>query len=265
MSRTGRGRKVKSAARSARTPRGGAGAAKAATTRKQATKVGSRTTEGPLFTNSDHVRPTTASLFADGALPRSTEKPDPALLGLYDPDDIVDAPEHYALSKALGILTWDIWDHEERSVGERKRDFVTAFPPRNPVLFCVRGMERTTDREWSPRDRTRELERFLSRDGRANGIDSVLAHYGLKLKGAPPLQRLRTNPARDPLQAARERNHGLRVLHGSVDIEPKDMDSAKTAFVEQQEKKRAAEEIREARKRLKAELDRDEDPSDRSS
>jgi hypothetical protein len=173
--------------------------------------------------------------------------------GSYEPEDIVDAPEHHVLSKALGILTWSIWDHDVRPVSERKRDFVTAFPPRDPTLFSLGGMERKSDHEWVPRARDQELERFLHRDGRANGVDSLLARYGLKLRGAGPLH-VRTTPVRDSLQAARERNHALRVLHGSVDIEPKDMDAAKSAFLDQQEKRRAAEEIRAARKRLLDEL-----------
>jgi hypothetical protein len=199
------------------------------------------------------------TLFPVEAVARPAEAPRSDRPGLYDPDEIIDAPEYHGLSKALGILTWDIWDHDERPVAERKRDFVTACPPRDPMAFSLGGMVRKTEHEWAPRMRERELERFLARDGLSNGIDLALSRYGLKLKGAPPLE-LRTTPVRDSLQAARERNHGLRVLHGSVDVEPKDMDSAKVAFVEQQEKRRAAEQIRAARRALKEELD----PEDKS-
>jgi hypothetical protein len=212
-------------------------------------------TAGPKALEGAESAPGTYTLFT---LPENTKPPETPVdaSGLYDPEDIVDAPEHHALSKALGILTWDIWDHGVRPVTERKRDFVTAFPPRNPTAYSLGGMEHRTDHEWIPRTRAREMERFLSREA-TNGIDRLLARYGLKLKGASPLQ-LRTTPVRDPIDAARERNHALRVLYGSVDIEPKDMDTAKSAFLEHQERRRAAEEIRAARKRLQAESKDDE-------
>jgi hypothetical protein len=45
------------------------------------------------------------------------------------------------------------------------------------------------------------------------------------------------------------------VLHGGVDIEPADMDAAKAEFLDLQERKRAAQETRDAIRRMKAELD----------
>ncbi len=56
---------------------------------------------------------------------------------------------------------------------------------------------------------------------------------------------------------ARRRNHKLRVLHGQADIEAVDMDSAKAEYIEREEKRRAAREIREALREMHAELDED--------
>jgi hypothetical protein len=251
VSRTGLGSKAKASPKATRA----APARKAAPNRKGSPRKSRASEPRSTPCESGHEELVNGSLFPLVAVaPNSAPAAEAYVPGLYDPDDIVDAPEHHALSKALGILSWDIWDHAVRPVSERRRDFVTAFPPREPMAFSLGGMERRAEHEWSPRARDREVERFLSRDGRANGIDNLLARYGLKLRDAPLLQ-LRSTPIRDFREAARERNRGLRNLHGSVDIEPKDMDSAKSAFVEQQERKRAAQEIRAARKLLKEDLE----------
>jgi hypothetical protein len=55
-------------------------------------------------------------------------------------------------------------------------------------------------------------------------------------------------------ETARRRNQKLRALHGGVDIEPQDMDAAKAEILDKTEKKLAAEQIREAPKRMKGEL-----------
>jgi uncharacterized membrane protein YdbT with pleckstrin-like domain len=46
----------------------------------------------------------------------------------------------------------------------------------------------------------------------------------------------------------------LRVLHGGVDIEPADMDAAKADFLDRQVAARAAQDVREALKRMNDEL-----------
>jgi hypothetical protein len=48
--------------------------------------------------------PVTHTLFTLEEGTKSVERP-VGTPGLYDAEDIVDAPEHHALSKALGILT----------------------------------------------------------------------------------------------------------------------------------------------------------------
>src|SRR2546426_143312 len=45
---------------------------------------------------------------------------------VYSVADIVDAPEHYAYARAMGLLTWGTWDVGERPVEERLGDLLQA-------------------------------------------------------------------------------------------------------------------------------------------
>lgn len=173
----------------------------------------------------------------------------------YDPQDLLDAEEHHALSRGLGILTWGTWDHDKRPVEQRIADFIAAFPPDDPTRHLNPGLEHRPDRTYAPATRAALEARFEACDWRPGSLDELLARYGLKRRNGPPMIERPFVP--DALRAtAQRRNHKLRVLHGGVDIEPADMDAAKVAFLETQEKVRAAEEIRAARRRMRAENER---------
>jgi hypothetical protein len=170
----------------------------------------------------------------------------------YDPNKIVDAPEFHGLAKAMGTLTSSSWDHSERSFGERKADFLFAYPPHNPTRFSGGELEKRADGIYGPAEAATLLKRFLSEDWRPGSLFELLARHGLRLvDGKTPIPR-DFEPA-EFLATARRRNHRLRVLHGGVDIEAKDMDAEKVAWLERQERIRAAEQVREARKRMRDE------------
>lgn len=175
----------------------------------------------------------------------------------YEPSTLRDAPEHHEYSRAMGTLTWGTWDHGVRPVDQRVRDFVEAFPPENPVRFSSGGtLHRERDGTYAPGSPASRLERFVAKDYRPGSLHELLARYGLKAADAPAY-RDRTFVAGSMRDTARRRNIKLRVLHGGVDIEPSDMDAAKAEFLEHQEKKKAAEEVREAVKRMHDELESD--------
>jgi hypothetical protein len=50
----------------------------------------------------------------------------------------------------------------------------------------------------------------------------------------------------------------LRVLHGGVDIEPSNMDAAKADYLDRQEKRQAAADVREALRKMHQDIDSDE-------
>ena len=52
----------------------------------------------------------------------------------------------------------------------------------------------------------------------------------------------------------RRRNIRLRLLHGGVDIEPENMDAAKAEYLDRQEQKQAAKDIKDAVKKMRDEL-----------
>ena len=52
------------------------------------------------------------------------------------------------------------------------------------------------------------------------------------------------------------------MLHGGVDIEPVDMDAAKADFLDKQEAARAAQDVRDALKRMNEELREGSDSPD---
>jgi hypothetical protein len=178
----------------------------------------------------------------------------------YDPATLLDAPEHHAYSRAVGILTWGIWDHAVRPVGDRIQDFLIAFPPSDPTGRLGGGeLRRLPDGTYASGAPSLRLERFLQRDWRAGSFDELLARYGLKSADAPPFHQRPFVPA--PMrQTAQRRNMKLRVLHGGVDIEPSNMDAAKADYLDRQEKRQAAVDVREALKQMRQDLRDDDKP-----
>jgi hypothetical protein len=171
----------------------------------------------------------------------------------FDSSQIVDAPEHYPLSRAMGVLTWGTWDHGVRPFEQRLAEFLAAFPPRDPVKHANPGLAIRPDGFYGPATHAEALNRFLAADARAGSLHEILARYGLKLASARLKPRKAFSPS-DFRETARNRNQKLRALHGGVDIEPQNMDAAKAELLDKAEKKRAAEQIREARTRMKREL-----------
>src|SRR5437867_1996592 len=69
---------------------------------------------------------------------------------LYSVADIVDAPEHYAYARAMGLLTWGTWDVGERPIEERLEDLLQAYPPNAPARFQGAMLVETSDGEHRP-------------------------------------------------------------------------------------------------------------------
>ena len=175
----------------------------------------------------------------------------------YDPDELRDAPEHYDHARAMGTLTWGTWDHSVRPFEQRRRDFIATFPPTDPVRFSPGGsLIRQEDGTCAPGSAASRLQRFLAHDWLPGSIHELLSRYGLRLTSGPAY-RERSFVAGAFREVAKRRNHRLRVLHGGVDIEPVDMDAAKTEVLDLQEKKKAAEEVRRALKQMQRDLDDD--------
>ncbi|SRR5579883_1726278 len=172
----------------------------------------------------------------------------------YEPSKLVDAPESYAYARALGTLTWATWDHDARPFEQRVEDFVRAFPPSDPLRHIGGGdLTRRADGSYGPGEKTEQLQRFLAEDWRPGSLYELLARYGLKLAGAPARVERPFVPA--PMRdTAQRRNMKLRVLHGSVDIEARNMDAAKAELLDRQEKRDAALQVREALKKMKQDL-----------
>ena len=175
----------------------------------------------------------------------------------YDPAKLVDAPEHHEYSKAFGVLTWGPWDHRVRSFEHRAREFVRSFPPEDPVRNSPGGgpLGRANSSSLSGLQPSR-LRRFGADDWRPGSFHELLARYGLKVKGQPPPPTLRFEPE-PSREAAKRRNVRLRMMHGGVDVEPSDMDAAKAAYLDKQESRKAAREVRAAVEKMHEELDRD--------
>jgi len=172
---------------------------------------------------------------------------------VFDSSQIVDAPEHYELSRAMGVLTWGTWDHGVRPFEQRLAEFLSAFPPRDPVKHANLGLSRRADGFYGPATRAEALRRFLAVDSRSGSLHEILARYGLKLASAAAKPRKGFSPG-DFRETARSRNQKLRALHGGVDIEPQNMDAAKAELLDRVEKQRAAQEVRNARERMRADL-----------
>lgn len=192
---------------------------------------------------------------------RESKKTQP---GHYDPSAILDAPEYHEYARAMGTLTWSTWDHGVRPLEQRVAEFVSTYPPLNPVSFTPSGSLVPTDNShrFAPGTEVSRLARFLAADWRPGSIYELLSRYGLKMAGAPARQTRQFEPG-SMRETTRRRNIRLRVLHGGVDIEPENMDAAKAEYLDREESRRAAQDIREAVKRMKTELT-DENKSDES-
>jgi hypothetical protein len=178
---------------------------------------------------------------------------------VFNPSEIVDAPEHYGLSRAMGVLTWGTWDHGIRAFEQRLAEFLAAFPPRDPVKNTNLGLSRRADGFYGPATRVEALDRFLAADSQARSLHEILARYGLKLASVAPKPHKEFSPG-DFRATAKRRNQKLRALHGGVDIEPQNMDAAKAELLDRAEKQRAAQEIRRAREQMRTDLRDEEKP-----
>jgi hypothetical protein len=188
-------------------------------------------------------------------MPRKSKTRPP--VASYDQGRIVDAPEHYEFSRGMGLLTWGTWDHDVRPFEERVRDFVFAYPPGEPARNSGLSLVARPDGSYGPGTIGDRVARFDAHvDPRTGSLPELLARYGLKLRDGPQYSARPTSL--DPfVDVARRRNKKLRVVYGSVDQEPSDMDAAKADFLE---KRQAAQEIRDARKQMQADLQADAQP-----
>jgi hypothetical protein len=106
------------------------------------------------------------------------------------------------------------------------------------------------DGEYGPAPETHRRERFIAKDSSFGTMEEALARFGLKLQGGPDYIRRGVEVAAFR-EVTRVRNQRLRELHGRVDVEAPSMDEAKVAEIERLEKRQAAEQIRQARARMR--------------
>ncbi len=149
----------------------------------------------------------------------------------------------------MGLLTWGTWDTEVRPLEERLKDFLHAYPAATPARFQGAMLWRNARGEYGPAEDDARVARFRAEDNRFGTLAEILARYGLKLR-EEPAYAARPVEVLSFRDMARLRNQRLRQLYGTVDIEPENMDEAKAAELDRLEKKRAAEQIREARRRM---------------
>ena len=175
-------------------------------------------------------------------------------MNYYEPTEILDAPEHYEYSRALGILDWGTWDHEVRPFKERVCEFVHTFPPQDPLVNAPSASLVHQRNKTLPSDEgSSQLDRFLAKNWRCGSLHELLSRYGLKMSNQPRFERYSFKPA--PLrETALRRNMKLRSLHEGVDVEASDMNAAKTAYLEKQESQKAAREVRSALKKMNEDL-----------
>ena len=178
----------------------------------------------------------------------------------YDPSKIVDAPTFHDLARSLGTLTWGTWDHSERTFEERKSEFIATHPEDDPLKYTEPGLRQVFpgSNEFAPPTSEARLERLHSPTFEAGSIHELLARFGLRMADGPPVETWRDSSEgvehAHRRELAKRRNHKLRVLHGKADIEAKNMDAAKAEYIEREEKKRAAREVREALRKMREQL-----------
>jgi len=171
---------------------------------------------------------------------------------VHSADDVIDAPEHHEYARAMGLLTWGTWDAGVRSFEDRLKDFVQASPSEVPARFQGSMLTKISEGEYGPAVQAERVARVKRTDNSFGTLTEVLARYGLKLRNGAQYAPRHVEVAafRD---VTRVRNQRLRVLHGRVDVEADNMDEAKVAELERLEKKRTAEQIRDARERMRQE------------
>jgi hypothetical protein len=172
---------------------------------------------------------------------------------VYVVDDIVDAPQHHAYARAMGLLTWGTWDAEKRPFEERLKDFLQAYPPNAPARFQGTMLTRSPEGEYGPASNLDRLARIRAATSSFGTLPETLARYGLMQQSGPDYSPnpVTVTPFRE---VTRVRNQRLRILHGRVDIEADNMDEAKATELDRLERKHAAEQIRQARDRMRREL-----------
>ncbi len=162
------------------------------------------------------------------------------MTAIYVPTKIVDAPAFHKLARSLGTLTWGTWDHLERTLEERKSEFIAAHPPDDPLRYMEPGLCQVGSRSGEEA----RIERLQSPTFETGSIHELLARFGLRLAGGPPVETWRDSSEgvehAHRRELAKRRNHKLRILHGQADVEAKNMDAAKAEYIEREEKKRAA-------------------------
>ena len=168
----------------------------------------------------------------------------------YSVEAIVDAPEHYEYARAMGLLTWGTWNHEPCPFDERLKRFTMAYPVDDPVHFQGSLLGRSTSGHFGPVPTESRLSRFQADDNNFGGLAEILARYGLRILNRPLYTPIQVTE-RKLRELTIIRNQKLRQLHGSVDIEPLQMSEAKAAELDKLEKQKAAEEIRQARERMR--------------
>ena len=184
----------------------------------------------------------------------------------YDPSNIVDAPAFHELARSLGTLTRGTWDHSERSFEERKSEFIAAHPADDPLKYTEPGLRQVKpgSNEFAPPTSEAQIERLQSSSFDSGSIHELLARFGLGLADGPLVETWRDSSEGVELahrrELAKRRNHKLRVLHGKADIEAKNMDAAKAEYIEREEKKRAAREVREALRVMREQLEEGPSP-----
>lgn len=179
------------------------------------------------------------------AVPKRSEE-------FYRTADIIDAPEQHEYARAMGLLTWGTWDNGERPFENRLSDFLQAHPPKAPARFQGSMLTKSAEGEYGPATSEERLIRLRVPNNSFGTLAEVLARYGLKQRSGPQYvpQTVEVSPFRE---ITRLRNQRLRALHGRADVEAENMDEAKAVEIERLERKQAAEQIREARERMRRE------------
>jgi hypothetical protein len=150
----------------------------------------------------------------------------------------------------MGLLSWGTWDAEPRPVEERVKDFLQVYPPEGPTRFQGSLLARTVEGDYVPAPQERRVARLSAKDSSFGTMEEALARFGLKLRVGPDYVPREIEVAAFR-EVTRARNQRLRMLHGRVDVEADNMDEAKALEIERLEKKQAAEQIREARARMR--------------